>query len=149
MKKVILMLTVIFVGGTVFAQKVSESDVPAAVKTKFSSLYPNAKVEEWKKDNGNYKAEFDENKTETCVIINPKGDLVKTKTEIEATELPAAANEYLAKKYAGKKITECHKMTDANGIVTYKAEVGEMHVIFDSNGAFVKEGTEKDMKNKK
>ena len=140
------MLAVIFIKGSVYAQTIIESDVPAVVRTKFTTLYPTSKVEKWKKDNGNYKAEFDQNKKETCVVINPKGDLVKTKTEIDASELPASASEYIGKNYAGKKINESCKVTDATGVVTYKAEVGETHLIFDSNGMFIKEGTEKEMK---
>ena len=146
MKKVIILLAAIFIGGATYAQTVSESDVPTVVKTKFSALYPSTKVEKWKRDNGNYKAEFDENKKETCVIITPKGDLVKTKTEIQVSELPASASDYIVQNYPSKKISEAYKVTDAAGVVTYKAEVGETYLIFDSSGTFIKEKSEKDMK---
>ncbi len=146
MKKAIIMMSAIFIGGVAYAQKVSESEVPAAVKTKFTSLYPNSKVEKWEKEKGSYKAEFDENKTETCVIIDDEGNLVKTKTEIQISELPVAASAYIEKNCTGKKITKAFKMTDAKGVVTYKAKVGETHLFFDANGTFVKE--EKKMHNK-
>jgi hypothetical protein len=147
MKKAIIMMSAILIGGVTYAQKVSESEVPAAVKTKFTSLYPNSKVEKWEKEKGSYKAEFDENKSETCVIIDDKGNLVKTKTEISISELPAAATAYIEKNCTEKKITKACKMTDAKGVVTYKAVVGEKHLFFDSNGTFEKE--EKKMHSKK
>ena len=139
-------MVVIISSITANAQTVTNAEVPAVVKTKFASLYPNVKVEKWKKEKENYKAEFDENKTEMCVIIDAKGDLVKTKSKIEASELPASAKEYIEKNHAGKKITKACKMTDAKGDTHYKAEVGEMDLIFDANGTFVKEEKEKDMK---
>lgn len=142
------MLAVILIGGTAYAQTISEQDVPVVVKSKVTSLYPGVKVEKWKKNNGNYKAQFDENKKETCVIVSPKGDLVKTKTEIDASELPSSASEYIRKNYDGKKISEAFKIIDATGVVTYKAEVDETYLLFDTNGMFIKKEKEKDMKDK-
>jgi hypothetical protein len=146
MKKVIVMLAVIFIGGTAYAQTISEQDVPVVVKSKVTSLYPDVKVEKWKKHNGDYKAQFDENKKETWVIINPKGDLVKTKTEIEASDLPSSASEYIRKNYDGKKTSEAYKVIDATGVVTYKAEVDDTYLVFDANGMFIKKEKEKGKK---
>ncbi len=138
------MLAVLITGGTVSAQKISETDVPAAVKTKFANLYPNIKVEKWRKEDGNYSAEFDQNKLEMCVSIDPKGNLIHTKAKIEASGLPKGVNDYVEKKYPGKKITEACKMTNAKGVITYKAEVKEVYLVFDSKGTFIKEVKEKE-----
>ncbi len=137
-----IMLAVIFIGSAAYAQTVSEAEVPSVVKTKFASLYPTVKVEKWKMDKGNYKAMFDENKEEMCVVIDAKGEVIKTKTSIKTSELPSSAKGYIEKTYPGKTITEACKMTDETGKVTYKAEVGETHVMFDANGAFLKETKE-------
>ena len=71
---------------------------------------------------------------------------MKTKTEIQVSELPASASDYIVQNYPSKKISEAYKVTDAAGVVTYKAEVGETYLIFDSSGTFIKEKSEKDMK---
>jgi hypothetical protein len=63
----------------------------------------------------------------------------KTKAEIAATDLPKAAQEYIAKAYPGKKIDKAIKVTDDKGVVTYKAVVGQMMLHFDASGKFTKE----------
>jgi hypothetical protein len=149
MKKAILVLAIVSIGSFTYAQKVNDSELPAAVKSKFSSLYPSTKAEKWEKEEGNFKAEFDENKTETSVIIDPNGNLIETHKKIEVSALPKSANDYVSKNYEGKKITEAVKVTDVAGKVTYEAEVKETNLIFDSNGAFIKAEKEKEHEKEK
>jgi hypothetical protein len=143
MKKGILFLAITLMGSFAYAQKVPESEVPAAVKAAFMSFYPKTTVEKWKKENGNYKAKFDEKKTEMCVIIDPNGKLIKTITEIEVPALPKAATDYAANKHSGKKIKKAKKITAADGLVTYEMEIHESNLCFDSNGNFLSEEKEK------
>ena len=103
-------------------------------------------MEKWTNEKGNYQATFDDNKTEICVGIDAKGNLIHTKTQIAASALPKAANDYLAKNYADKKIDKAFKVMDAGGKVSYKAEVKDQFLMFDASGNFVKEMNEKDMK---
>jgi hypothetical protein len=144
MKNTILFLAAGFFAITASAQKMKESDVPAAVKSGFTKLYPNSKVEKWEKENGNYEAEFDNNKVETSVVMNSNGQLMETEIEIKPSELPKAANDYVAKNLNGKKVKEAAKITDAKGTVTYEAEVDEVDYIFDSKGNFIKKEVEND-----
>jgi hypothetical protein len=58
---------------------------------------------------------------------------------IPATELPKAAQDYIAKMHPGKKIEQAMKSTDEKGVVTYKADVGGMIMHFDAAGKFTKE----------
>ena len=60
-----------------YAQKVSSSDVPTAVTSQFSSLYPNSKAEQWKKEKGNYETKFTEKDTKMCVAIDPSGNVLQ------------------------------------------------------------------------
>lgn len=143
MKKGILILAITFIGSIANAQKISESEVPASVKEKFTSLYPKCKVEKWVKEEGNFEAEFDKNKTEMSVVIDPTGKLIETETTISIASLPKAVSDYVAKNHAGKKITEAAKITSADGTVTYEAEVKEVELYFDSNGAFLRSEKEK------
>jgi len=75
-------------------------------------------------------------------VIGPNGQLLETETEISASALPAAVNEYVAKKAAGKKIKEASKIVDDKNVVTYEAELEGADYIFDANGAFIKKETE-------
>jgi hypothetical protein len=138
MKKGILILTIFLFGSFAYAQKIDESEIPTSVKTKFTSIYPDTKVEKWKKENGNYEARFDKNKTEMSVIIDPNGKLLETETSISISSLPIAIKDYLENNYDGKKIKEITKITYAKGTVFYETEVHETTIYFDSNGTFLR-----------
>ncbi|MGZ3949377.1 MAG: hypothetical protein ACXVKK_14730, partial [Flavisolibacter sp.] len=61
---------------------------------------------------------------------------------VDVSQLPAAAVSYVKSHYKGASITEAMKVTDANGKITYEAEVHGKDVVFDEQGKFVK--TEKE-----
>ena len=138
MKKGIFILAITLTGIFAYAQKVSSSDVPTAVTSKFSSLYPNSKAEQWKKEKDNYETKFTEKDTKMCVAIDPSGNVVKTTTTINTSELPKSANDYVAKNYANEKIVVAEKTVDADGKIKYEAEVKTKRLCFDSDGNFVK-----------
>lgn len=131
-------MAITLMGSIAFAQNIGQMAVPADVMNKFTSLYPGTTADQWKKEKGNYETKFTQNNTKTCVVIDPKGNLVKTTTHIAVTELPRTANDYVAKNYAGKKITEACKTIEADGVVRYEAEVNSTRLCFDANGTFVK-----------
>ncbi len=139
MKKIFLLLVIGFAATTANAQKVKEAEVPAEVKAAFTKNYPNVKAKGWEKEDGNYEVEFDSNKNEMTLVIDPKGNVVQTETEIKVSELSKTITDYCAKNYAGKKIKEASKIVDAKGVVTYEAEFEKMDVLFDANGRFIKE----------
>ncbi len=121
-----------------FAQKLSADKVPANVKAKFTSLYPAVTDAKWEMENSAYEAGFNNGGTHTTVVIDAKGLLKETETAIPASALPKAASDYLAKKYAGVKLTETAKIVDASGKVTFEAEVNKKDVLFDEKGNFIK-----------
>jgi uncharacterized lipoprotein NlpE involved in copper resistance len=83
---------------------------------------------------------------ETSATFNADGKLKETEQEIKTSELPKTAGDYVAKNYAGHKISEAAKITSADGKITYEAEVKkgkeEMDLIFDESGTFLKKETE-------
>ena len=129
-----------------FAQKMKEADVPAAVKTGFTKSFPGAKVSKWEKEDGNFEAEFDNNKVETSAVFNAAGNLLETEVEIGASTLPGTIVEYCNKNMPGVAIKEASKITGADGTVKFEAEVGDADYLFDSNGTFIKKEVEKDKK---
>ncbi len=119
-----------------------EAEVPAVVKTKFASLYPNVTKVKWGKEGTGFEAEFELNKVETSANFDASGNLLETETEIALSELPANVNTYIAKNIPGEKIKEASKITDAKGMVTYEAEVKGADYIFDNTGNFIKKAEE-------
>jgi hypothetical protein len=143
MKKAVLILAIAFIASFAGAQTIKEADVPSVVKKTFFSKYPNIKVDKWEKKKTDYLAKFDENSTATCVIIDAKGDWIKTKAHIDPSMLPKTANDYMEKTYPGKKITEASQVSHPSGKLSYEAEVGETIVCFDAGGNFVSAEKEK------
>ena len=142
MKKHVALIAAAGIALSAKAQKISDTEVPAAVKESFKKAYPAATVKKWEKEKGNYEAEFMTGKTETSVLMDANGKLLETETEIGAEQLPKAVSDYVAKNLGGKKIKEASKITDANNVVTYEAEVGEADYIFDTKGNFIKKEAE-------
>ena len=147
MKKSAILLAAMFAVTFANAQKVSDKDVPTAVKTTLQKNYPNAKEIKWEKENGNYEAEFEVEETDYSLLIDVSGNILETEIEIKVDALPANAKAFISKNYAGQKIKEATKITDNKGVVTYESEIKGKDLIFDSNGNFIKEKTEQEKDN--
>jgi hypothetical protein len=142
MKKTILFLALGLTIISAKAQEMKEVKVPPTIKSSFSKLYPNAVVEKWEKEGNSYEAEFHENKTEMSASFGPNGQLLQTEQEMEVTALPKGVSDYVTKNLGGKKIKEASKITDANGHISYEAEVNGEDYIFDSDCKFLKKEQE-------
>jgi hypothetical protein len=125
-----------------FAQKMSESKVPAPVKATFNKNFATVKDAKWEKENDNYEANFQQNGTKMSATFNANGTWLETENAVDVSELPAAATTYLASNYKGEKVKGAAKLKMANGETHYEAEVKGMDVIFDETGKFLK--TQKD-----
>lgn len=120
------------------AQTIKETEVPTPVKEALKKQYPTAKVEEWKKEDANYEVEFEFNKIEICALYDGNGKFIESETEIKKSDFPKGVAEYVTKNLSRKKISESSKITDADGKVSYEAQVGNTDYIFDSNGSFLR-----------
>ena len=155
MKSTIITVAVIVISMNVAsAQKVKEAEVPKAVVTSFQTHFKGAKAEGWDKEkNGEYEAEFKMNKVEMSANFSADGKLMETEAEIASTTLPKAATDYITKNYAGSKIEEAAKITNAANKVTYEAEVKhgkeEFELIFDASGNYIKKVVEEPETDKK
>jgi hypothetical protein len=117
---------------------IQDRDVPSSVMSAFNSAYPNTSGVKWKRDGSNYKAMYETSGMDQVVVYDASGNLVKTKSEIETSQLPSKAMEYVSANYNRDTVKEAFRVTDASGIMTYKAEVRGMYLIFDNNGNFVR-----------
>jgi|SRR4030095_5212621 len=142
MKTIIVIFIIAVFAISTNAQKLKESDVPAPVKSKFSSMYPGVTKAKWELENSKYEAEFKENSVETSVLFDAAGTYMQTEVEIPVSSLPAGVSTYVSKNLPGKKITEATQITGADGTVSYEAEIGKHDYIFDANGSFLKKEKE-------
>lgn len=139
MKKVLILMATGIVTSLAIAQRIAEKNVPKPVKEALQKAYPTAKEIKWDKEGSNYEASFDFNKTDYSVLFDANGTVIETEVEIEISQLPKAVLAYIAANYKAQKIKEAAKITNANGIITYEAEIKGKDLIFDSKGNFIKE----------
>ncbi len=142
MKATIVMLASMLMVSCANAQKVDEANVPAKVKEAFTNKYPGVKAEKWEKENTDYEAEFDWNKIESSATFDSNGNFKEFEQEIKSSELPKTVVDYCTKNFAGYKLSEASKITDASGKLMFEAEMekGKDHfdAIFDEQGNFIK-----------
>jgi hypothetical protein len=85
------------------AQKISDKDVPEAVKIKFTSIYPEVKSVKWEMKTESMKQNLKTTAQKTSVLFEANGTYILTETEIAVTSLPQTAKDYAAKNVPGKK----------------------------------------------
>lgn len=114
---------------------IGQSDnTPAAVKAAITRLYPTAKRVKFEKEDGAYEAGFTHNGKSMSVVLDAKGTVKETETQIALSALPAAVRDYVAKHHADKKIREAAEIVDAEGKKIYEAEVGGKDLMFTVKG---------------
>lgn len=134
------------------AQVLKEGDVPAVVQAKFSSLFKVKANVKWEKEKSSYEATFKQDKMEVSVLFDVTGGILQTEKEILISALPKAVSEYVIRNMGNKKITEAAEITDAQGRITYEAEVEKTDYLFDEKGKFIdkeidtEEGSDDDIK---
>ncbi|MDE5624563.1 MAG: hypothetical protein K2I62_08215 [Alistipes sp.] len=107
-----------------FAGNIKESSVPAVVKSYVMKTYPRVSPVEWNyEEKGNYyTAEFKIDGADYNLDISPEGTLINSTNEIAATQLPAAANAYIAKQFPGFQVKEARKLV-RRGSTYYEADI--------------------------
>jgi hypothetical protein len=144
MEKSIGLLTILFALSTAaFAQKKNEGtkniSVPAVVKSALHKKYADAKHVTWEKEKGNYEANWGGKSGEdNSVQFTPSGNFIEIVKTIPVSQLPEPVFAYVKEHYKGAKVTEAGKITDAQGKLSYEAEIKGKDVIFDEKGSFVK-----------
>lgn len=139
MKKLLFVAVIITaLGLNACAQKLKESEVPAAVKASFSKEYPGISAR-WEREDGIYEAGFKKEGKNMSVLYEANGTMTETEVDIKVRGLPAPVVSYVKEHYMGKSIKEAAKITKADGTVNYEAEVNGKDLIFDASGNFLRE----------
>jgi hypothetical protein len=134
MKTAIWMFCVVLLTTVACAQKNADSKTPEAVRTAFAKLNPNTTKVKWEKEEANYEANFKIGEAEQSMVFAADGTLLESETAIDINELPLKVQEYLAQNFKGSKVKEAAKLTDANGKVSFEAEIKGKDLFFDENG---------------
>jgi hypothetical protein len=141
MKALVIVSALILVAVGSQAQKLKESDIPSAVKSELGKKYPDAANVTWEKEKGNYEANWGGKSGEdNSVQYSPSAKFLEYAKDISVGELPVSVVSYVKARYRRQAIKEAAKVTNANGVMTYEAEIKGKELIFDAKGNFLKIG---------
>lgn len=158
MKKVIRITAAVFatialVGFVNFTQaaapvKVAKKDVPEAVLSSFTKMYPQATVitysREIREGKTCYELESKDGTTKRDIIYAANGDVMEIEEAMKASELPATVMGTLIKNYPKVKIIAAEKLVKGT-IVQYETTIkvkGKMiDLVFGETGELVKSVT--------
>lgn len=111
-----------------------KSSIPAVVKAKVISAYPKATNVKYEKEDKGFEAGFKNEGKEMSILMDVKGNILETETDISVSDLPKEVQEYLTKNFKGKKIKEAAEIIDARGMKKFEAEIGGKDYLFDEKG---------------
>lgn len=117
-------------------EKISSTDVPAAVQTSFSSNFANATDVEWKKKDADYKVSFELNDVDHHAMFSSTGTLISQGQKIQEAEIPAAVITALKKDHPDYKIDDAYTIVK-DGTTSYKIKLDgtpDLKVMYSADG---------------
>ena len=153
MKIFLILFVCIAFAMSVSAQKSKEEKIPAEAKAGFAAKFPAAKSVKWSVEKpGEFEVDFTLNKVEQSCLLDSKGNLLETEIEVKEGDLPQAVRATIAKDFAGYKLGEINKATDAKGVVAFEMEAvkgkDKLAIEFDVNGKLLSKAPLKEEKEK-
>ena len=138
MKKLILLIAVVFMISSSYAQVLTLSEVPANVSKVFVKSHPKVTTVEWAKAGDNFKANYVVDSTDRSVTYNAKGKITETEKQISVAALPTLAIKYVNENFKDGYVKRSTQITNAKGKVTYNVKIKDVVLTFDSNGKYLK-----------
>lgn len=138
MKKITLLILLVFFFQHLQAQRLEIREVPEAVMIAFRKANPGVGNPQWRKDKGNYQAKCMVNKTPRTFTYTKSGTPVVKDAKAAIEALPAAIKDYLDKSHRGAVVDKVLRIINPKGIVNYAVEINGSDLIFDANGKYLK-----------
>jgi hypothetical protein len=141
MRRIVLILFLLILAFSIsYGQKIKTKRVPAEVRTRFKSLYPNINEKdlEWVKEGKIYVCDFLTGNTLTSVFFEIDGKLINTIKDCDLNQLPKPIIDYINKNFKKKNIGSVTKQIDGKGILTYVVELKQREYVFNDDGELIK-----------
>lgn len=141
MKRILGIFVIILFAGSVFAQNISQSNVPAVVLNAFQLNYPGAEDVKWKLEKGNYHVEYKVNSKAHKLIIDHKGKALKHSQDLYASEIPKIVLETIRSKEAYFDLHDADRYEEGNKIVyeiNFKKDGKEHYFWINDKGELLK-----------
>jgi hypothetical protein len=119
MKKIILLLGILFMSGKSFC-----TNPPEAVLNAFHKQFVNATAVKWDKENATeYEAEFVFNGSKMSANYSVDGTWLETEAEIKVEQLPVKVKEFILKTYPSWEIVGAAKIETLKKGTFYEADL--------------------------
>ncbi|WP_162428391.1 PepSY-like domain-containing protein [Pontibacter pudoricolor] len=135
-----LLFAFIFAGSTalaVNAQDVATKDVPSTVAAALTQKFANATDLDWEMNGTNYEADFDVNRVDHNVLIDPSGKILMTKRDIQKKDLPQAVSSAISQNHKGLRLDDM-EVLEIDGTTYYQVELddkaGDKKLVFTADG---------------
>jgi len=115
------------------------NNVPSAIRTAFTKAFDNVSDVKWEKEGKSYEVSFVQNANKMSALIDMKGNILETETELKISSLSLQIINYIKDHYKGKALIGAAKIINAAGILNYEAAIKGKDILFDANGTFLKE----------
>jgi len=115
------------------------NNVPSAIRTDFTKAFDNVSDVKWEKEGKSYEVSFVQNANKMSALIDMKGNILETETELKISSLSPQIINYIKDHYKGKELIGAAKIINAAGILNYEAAIKGKDILFDANGTFLKE----------
>ncbi|WP_018476668.1 PepSY-like domain-containing protein [Pontibacter roseus] len=106
------------------AQDVDAKDVPEAVKSALSQKYANATDLEWEKHGDNFEADFDVDRIDHAVMIDPSGKILMARHDVMEKDLPQGIRTAIGQNYKGMRVDDVEQM-EKDGKTYYQLELDQ------------------------
>jgi len=119
MKRIIALTVLTLLTANIYAQDISQNNVPAVVLNAFQLKYGNASDVEWRLEKGNYRVNFEVNGKEHQLRLDDRGKIVKHEQDLYVSEIPKVVLETVGGKVPFFDVEDADKITE-NGKTTFE-----------------------------
>ncbi len=141
MKRILGIFVIILFTGSLFAQNINQSNVPAVVLNAFQLNYPGAKDAKWKLEKGNYRVDYQVNSKAHKLTMDNKGQMVKHSQDLYASEIPKVVLETIRSKEAYFDLHDADRYEEEYKIVyeiNFKKDGKEHYFWINEKGELLK-----------
>jgi hypothetical protein len=122
MKRITGVLVCILFVGTIYAQGISQSNVPAVVLNSFQLSFPNADDVKWKLEKGNYHVSYKVNSKANKLILDDKGKVLRHSQDLFVSEIPREVLETIGSRVEYYDVDDADRW-EFDGKITYEIKI--------------------------
>lgn len=134
MKKLILLIAVVCMISTSYAQVLTSNDVPPAISKIFVKSNPKVTNVEWTKVGDNFKANYVVDSTDRSATYTAKGKVIESEKQISVASLPTSVIKYVNDNFSDTYVKRASAITNSKGKLNYCIKIKDMTLLFDTNG---------------